>query len=279
MTIRESASNRLLRALRYGAYRTIQPADAAFRWVNRLEQYPPIALRRQVGLLGFVDGPGYEFVAYLKLLLHLKPSDVIWDMGCGCGLLELALESQGWTGRLTGTDIHRPSIRWAQRTIASRVPAFSFVHADIFNAAYWPRGRMSAGEWLRTFDRTGFDVVVAKSFFTHLLPAETSLYLDAVSERLTRGGRALLSFFLLNGDGTRQGSGAGDAQMRFVRPEAGAPYAVRRRAAPTAGVAYDEAFLREQFARRGFEADFHYGSWSGRSDGLSFQDLVVIRKV
>jgi SAM-dependent methyltransferase len=278
MTIRESTSNRLFRALRYGAYRTIQPADAAFRRMNRLEQYPPIALRRQVGLLGFVDGPGYEFVAYLKLLLHLKPSDVIWDMGCGCGLLELALESQGWTGRVVGTDIHRPSITWAQRTIARRVPAFSFVHADIFNAAYWPRGRMSAGQWLRSFDQTGFDVVIAKSFFTHLLPDETSLYLDAISERLRPGGRALLSFFLLPGEVPAEESGASGARMRFVKPEAGAPFAVLRPAAPTAGVAYDEAFLREQFARRGFEADFHHGTWSGRSDGLSFQDLVVIRK-
>jgi SAM-dependent methyltransferase len=275
----ERAMNRLLRAARYGAYRMAQPFDAAFRWMNRLSHYPPVALRRHVSELGFVDGPGYEFVAYLKLLGQLQPDDVVWDIGCGCGLLELALETQGWRGRVVGTDIHRPSIMWANRTIAKRVPAFSFEHADIHHVAYWPTGRLSAEQWLASFVDKRFDLVVAKSFFTHLLPDETRLYLDAIASRLAPGGRALLSFFLLEAGTTSAVPAASARTMQFVRPDPTSRYGLRRLQAPTAGVAYEESLLREECTRAGLEVSgMHYGTWSGRADGLSFQDLAVLRK-
>ena len=115
---------RVYRRMRYAAYCGFWPFDALFRKANRMSQYPPIHLRRHVGLLGSLQGAGLEFVAYLKLLVHLKAGDRLWDVGCGCGLLELALETVGWRGELIGTDIHRPSIRWAARSIGRRVPCF-----------------------------------------------------------------------------------------------------------------------------------------------------------
>ncbi len=276
---RERHLNRVLRTIRYGAYRMLQPIDAGFRWLNRLPHYPPVALRRHVSELGFVDGPGYEFVAYLKLLVRLQPSDAIWDVGCGCGLLELALETQGWTGRVTGTDIHGPSIAWASRTITKRVPRIRFVHADIHSAAYWPSGKLSPQQWLATFDENGFDVVVAKSFFTHLLPEEAALYLEAISRRLKPGGRALLTFFLLDAGGAKPTGPAEERAMQFTRPNPGARFGLRRLHAPTAGVAMDEDLLRELCAHVGLGVtEVRRGTWGGRADGLSFQDLVVLRR-
>jgi len=72
--------------------------------------YPPLRLRLHAGALGTLDGSGFEFVAMLKLLAGLRAGQKIWDMGCGCGLLESALEASGWRGKVIGTDIHRPSI-------------------------------------------------------------------------------------------------------------------------------------------------------------------------
>jgi SAM-dependent methyltransferase len=255
----------------------VNPFDAVFRWINGLQRYPPIHLRRQVGCLGDIGGGGSEFVSYLKLLAGLEAGHSVWDVGCGCGFLELALEEAAWTGRLVGTDIHRPSIEWAQRTIAKRRPDFRFVHSDIRHAAYWPAGALSAQQWLSGFDGRDFDVVVAKSLFTHMLPDELDLYLDAISTRLTARGAALITCFLLNP--TQDALGASN-QIRFTRPAAGSVYGVRYLAAPTAAVAYDEPYLTERLRQHGLTIrdGVHFGYWSGRKDGLSFQDILVLRK-
>jgi len=244
-----------------------------------MSRYPPIALRRHIGHLGMLDGPGYEFVAYLKLLAGLENGDRVWDLGCGCGMLELALESARWEGSLIGTDIHPASIRWARRRITPRYPCCRFEHADIRNLAYHPGGKLTAGEWLAGFREGDFRVVAAKSFFTHLLPEETRLYLRAISDRLIENGRGLLTFFILD-DRAEELMAAGKSAFRFRAPEPDAGYAVRFLSAPSAAVAYREDFLRVVLAEAGLEiaGDIRRGCWSGRPDGLSFQDIVVVSR-
>lgn len=265
------------RDVRNLGYRSLNPFDALFRKINRLDRYPPIHLRRHVGCLGDLAGGGPEFVAYLKILAGLKPGDRLWDVGCGCGFLELALEQTGWRGQLVGTDIHRPSILWAQRSIGGRTPAFQFIHADIYNAAYWPQGRLSAGDWFSRFPEEGFDVVIAKSLCTHLLPDELDLYLAGISSRLNATGRALLTFFILN---PAQEALKASNQVRFTKPERDSVHAVRHLAAPTAAVAYEEAYLLDRLARNRLRVrdSIRFGYWTGRPDGYSFQDLLVVER-
>lgn len=265
------------RQARHLAYRAANPLDTLFRRINGLERYPPIHLRRQVGCLGDLSGAGPEFVVYLKLLTGLKAGQSVWDVGCGCGLLELALEQAGWKGRLVGTDIHRPSIEWAQRTIATRMPDVRFMHADIRNVAYWPSGKSSAREWLSGFDGRDFDRVVAKSLFTHMLPAELDLYFRAIATRLKPAGTALITCFVLNPDQERLRA---SNQITFTKPATDSVYAVRQLAAPTAAVAYDESYLidRVRAHRLAIRDAIHYGYWTGRQDALSFQDILVLEK-
>ena len=51
---------------------------------------------------------------------------------------------------------------------------------------------------VRYFVENEFDVAVAKSLFTHLLPEELDIYLRSIADRLRTGGKALLTFFILN---------------------------------------------------------------------------------
>ncbi len=269
------------RAIRNCLYKALTPVDYLVRLCTGMQQYPPAHLRRHVGtpFLGFAKH-GREFARHLQQLTGLQPDHSIWDLGCGCGLLELALEECGWHGPVIGTDIHRPSIEWASRHITSRSPTFSFLHSDIANKAYWPDGRLSAADWLKTFTKADFDIILAKSFFTHILSDELDVYLSAISKRLRPGGKALLTFFLLNKE-QQDLAGSGKSHISFHRAAKGETHALRRLNAPSAAVAYDEQHIRAQIAACGMPADklvFHYGSWAGRDNTLSFQDIVIATK-
>jgi SAM-dependent methyltransferase len=271
----------LLRTLRAAVYRSAAPLDFLFRSMNRLKAYPPLHLRRHVGgqSAGF-NGPAYEFVAYLRLLADLRDGDSLWDLGCGCGLLELALHDLGWRGRLIGTDIHGPCIDWARKRLATRFDGHRFIHMDVFNAAYSPRGRSSARDWLGRFDESGFDVVVAKSFFTHVLPDELGVYLEQIAGRLRAGGTALLSFFLLSEEQALAAE-SGRSRLSFHPYAEEGRCAVRSPWAPTAAVAYERGYLTDRFRSAGFAMDgltVRHGAWSGREGALSFQDIVLARK-
>lgn len=269
----------IARRLRSAAYRAAAPIDFLFRAMNGLHDYPPLHLRRHVGAIGSgFNGPAYEFVAYLRLLASLRDGDRVWDLGCGCGLLEIALEDLGWRGRLVGSDVHAPCVAWARRRLEPRFADHRFVHMDVFNAAYWPRGRASAREWLSRFDERDFDVVVAKSFFTHVLPDEIGPYLEGIAARLRPGGKALVTFFVFDLGGE---PATGASRIEFEPYAEGGRCAVRSRAAPTAAVAYDRTYLLDRLRGAGFATEalsLHRGSWSGRAGGLSFQDVVVVEK-
>ena len=226
------------------------------------------------------NGPGYEFVAYLRLLAQLRDGGFLWDIGCGCGMLELALQDLGWQGRLVGTDIHKPSIEWAQKNIEARLAGHRFIHMDIYNAAYWPRGTLSAQEWLNGFGERGFDVVVAKSLFTHVLADDLGVYLEGIAERLKSGGRALLTFFILSEEQARLAV-SGKNRVSFLPYGEDGCCAVRSPVAPTAAVAYEQDYLMQSLQVAGFKLEGHsllHGVWTGRQDGLSFQDIVVVEK-
>ncbi|MFO7871838.1 MAG: class I SAM-dependent methyltransferase [Kiritimatiellia bacterium] len=265
----------LYRSIRSVTYMALEPIDWTSRRLNGLRHYPPLWLKRHSGALGSPDGSATEFAAYLKLLLGLKSTHRLWDIGCGSGLLELALETGRFRGQVVATDIHRPSIRWAQKTISRRMPQFEFLHADIRNDAYWPKGHLTAEEWFAEFDGNDFDVVIAKSLFTHMLPDEMNLYLREIAHRLKDGGTALLSFFLLN---PTQKKLEHRNDILFRKPDNETRYAVKYTAVPTAAVAYDERHISQCLKNAGLRlrGDIHYGFWTGRDNGLSYQDIVLV---
>jgi SAM-dependent methyltransferase len=263
----------ILRFMRRVVYRLLDPFDALFLRLNRMSSYPPISLRRHVSCLGFLDGSGYEYVAYLRLLAGLKGGEKLLDMACGCGFLELALESHLWEGTVVGVDIHRPSISWCNKGLARRNPAWRFMHADIYNAAYWRKGSYNAAEWFDTFDQNDFDCVVAKSLFTHMLPDELTLYVRNLSSRTKPGGVCIFSFFLLNPE-QQQLDTQRKSSIHFIPVDD--IYSVRTKIAPTAAVAYSEDYVRSLLQSQGWEnVTLHYGYWSGRSDGMDYQDLII----
>jgi SAM-dependent methyltransferase len=173
---------------------------------------PPRRLRGRVGDSDFV-ATGRELAALVRDLGGVGPSSRVLDVGCGSG--RLARELVGILrapGAYVGFDVDPEAIAWCRQAYAGHLHA-SFVHADLANGFYAPRGGGSAAAYRFPVPDGWADCVVATSVFTHLLEADTARYLDESRRVLAPGGRLVASFLLGPAPG-------GDEARRVTEPGA-----------------------------------------------------------
>src|SRR5215207_3304195 len=190
---------KLLRSIRNAGLVALGPVDYLARAVKGKTDLPPLHLRRYVGPLRSFESSGAEFMGHLRTLAELRPEERVLDVGCGCGQIALHLEHyMDEKGSYVGVDIHRPSIDWCRKSIASRRPNFQFAHIDVRHLAYNPSGTQPAEAYRFPFEDGTFDLILLKSVFTHMRSPDVSNYLSEVARLLTSNGRCLATFFLLN---------------------------------------------------------------------------------
>lgn len=239
-----------------------------------LRRRDPLIPPRRLGFVGSGDfrTAGDEFRELFVDLGGLLPDEDVLDVGSGVGRAAIGLT--GWLrGRYEGIDVVRRGIEWCQQAITPRFPNFQFQVADVYNRHYNPVGRFSASEYRFPFEERSFDFVVLTSVFTHLLPADRDNYISEIARVLRPNGRCFATFFLLD-DEVRSSlrDGRGSIDFRFERPG----YRTNNERIPEAAVAYDEADVAAQLERNGLRITaVRYGVWSGRGDGLGWQDIVV----
>jgi len=258
---------------------TVEPIDYVSRLINGENELPPLYLRRWVGPLVSFRTSAAEFTAYLKLICHLLPNERILDIGCGCGSMALSLtEYLGTQGKYIGVDIHKASIRWCQRKISRKHPNFIFLHIDVKNRVYNPNGKWPAEHYIFPFESKSFDVILLKSVFTHMRPEEVNNYLKEIGRLLSDEGRCLATFFLLNQEQEKL-SKEGASKLNFSFGDETWRYIYKNR--PESGVAYREDYVLECLSKNGLVLGepIKYGTWSGRRDGISYQDMLLIRKL
>lgn len=246
----------LLRGSRAALQTVVGPIDLAARLLNNKKGYPSLRLRQSVGSLNDFEGSGGEYAAYLKLLCGLKPEEDLLDIGCGCGLMALDVTGSplsNYVHNYVGVDINKDAIVWCQEHI--KHPYWHFIHLE--------------GPPL-PLPNSSFDVILAKSVFTHMLLEEVEEYLRWIKRLLRPGGRCLATFFLLN-DVSEPSSG----RLTFAHQDG--PVSYERETRPRLAVAYEEEWLLDLLRRVGFTYDVHHGSWSGNQSGLSFQDIIILR--
>ena len=242
----------------------LRALDARDRFSSRRDPLVPPRRLQFVGRGDFAE-TGDEFLGHFVDLAGLKPDERVLDVGCGIGRMARPLAGfLDERGRYEGFDVNPIGIGWCQLHYDER---FRFTLADLYNRRYHPTGALKAHEFRFPYDDDSFDVVLAASVLTHLLEDEAEHYLAEIARVLRTGGRALITFFLLD-DESRATIGEGRAALAFLEPDA--HVAVLREDVPEEAVAYDEAWVRGQL---GVEA-VHRGGWRGRP-GRSFQDLVV----
>jgi ubiquinone/menaquinone biosynthesis C-methylase UbiE len=217
-------------------------------------------------------------MSYLRLLVEMQPGERMLDIGCGCGLMALHLKDYfDEEGSYAGVDLHRPSIEWCRRHIGSERRNFQFKHIDVKSLAYNPQGGLQGESFVFPYDSHSFDVVLLKSVFTHMMPAEVENYLREVTRLLKRKGRCLATFFLLN-QGQKALAAEGRNVLSFGFGTEDWRYVYEH--SPESASAYGESYILDLLAKHGLRlrAPIYYGHWAGRKAGLSFQDILIIER-
>jgi hypothetical protein len=156
-------------------------------------------------------------------------------------------------------------------SFASRLAELAVTARTLALRALSPLEPAASRPWPAAAD--AWDLVLAKSVFTHLLEAEARSALAEVQRALAAGGRAVVTAFRFEG-----ATFAGRPLPWFPCPDGRAEVRWRRASRPTAAVAYS----RQRFARlaseAGFEeAGFVQGFHPGGAAPPGGQDSVIPR--
>jgi SAM-dependent methyltransferase len=210
---------------------------------------------------------------------YLAPTSALLDVGCGQGAIARALTRYLTApGRYEGIDVKRSAITWLQ-TQYKPFPCFRFTHVDVRNAKYNPSGACEGSAYRLPFSDESFDVVLLKSVFTHMLPADVRQYMLEIGRVLKPFGRSVMTFFLLNDESLRFIAAGGGAVPMNFEYAGDRSCRVMRRDLPEFAVAHAEERIR-QFHRdaRLIPLEIAFGDWCGRPALLGLQDLVIAHK-
>jgi SAM-dependent methyltransferase len=262
-----------------GAFKRIQDQYWLARFGRHVSLVPPVELMH--------DGPqsyrdfkqnGDEFFRHYIDLCDLEPDEHMLDVGSGIGRKTLPLvDYLSERGSYDGLELVKNGVDWCIQKYTSKYANFRFHLIDVYNQLYNPEGKYEAAQYQFPFDDEQFDFVVLNSVFTHMVAKEVENYLSEVARVLKTGGRCLISFFLLNEQSVRlidQGKSTID-----LRHNTGPAYAMSQEK-PELAIGFDEDYITDLHQRFGLEIrrPIHYGSWCGKKEYLSYQDLIVAFK-
>jgi SAM-dependent methyltransferase len=237
---------------------------------------PPRKLQDYVGG-GFLAG-GPELLRCFVKLCDLKPHESMLDVGCGSGRIALPLTGYlNQQGHYEGFDISADAIKWCSENITAKYPHFKFQAVEIHNAWYQPTAKRRASDFRFPYGDEAFDFVFLTSVFTHMLPADMQHYFAEIARVLKRGGRCLMTLFLLNDESTVL---IDNLKGEYNFEYRGEGYRTISKHTPETAVAYPEPFIRSLCEKYGFKVrePIRYGSWCGRVNYVTFQDLVIADK-
>jgi SAM-dependent methyltransferase len=217
---------------------------------------------------------GDEFLRLFVELAALRPDERVLDVGCGVGRIARALTGHlGERGSYDGFDVARVAIRWCRRHYA-RHSNFTFTHVNVANSSYNPAGAVPAARFSFPYPSSSFDFVFLTSVFTHMMGAAVERYLHEIARVLAPGGRCLLTFFLLD-DEARRLIGEGRSTQPFQLSQLS--HAIVDAEHPEAAVAFDEDWVLSRLAEAPLRVrmPLRHGSWCGRDEFTSYQDIVI----
>lgn len=221
---------------------------------------------------------GEAITLWAQALCGVKPDATVLDIGCGPGrMAEGLLAYLEADGGYTGFDVSARAIAHAKRRLGQDARA-RFIHADIANLEYNPRGTIQPAEYVFPVESDTVDFAFATSVFTHVRADAVARYLRETARVLKPGGCALFTFFQLDGE-SRVAMAAGRTSHRFDK-RIDAHSATIDARTPERAMAFEDSWFLDRLASYGLvvEGDLHRGTWRGHAHAMAFQDLIVVRK-
>lgn len=105
-------------------------------------------------------------VAMIEQHTSLADKNVL-DFGCGAGRFYFGLKGRNEPRSYLGVDIRSDVIDWATQQISTSNGSFRFLHSDVQNDRYNPRGALSNDGWTRLLLQP-FDVIYSYSVLSHM---------------------------------------------------------------------------------------------------------------
>ncbi|MBW4576928.1 MAG: class I SAM-dependent methyltransferase [Aphanothece sp. CMT-3BRIN-NPC111] len=209
----------------------------------------------------------------------LKPGEKVLDVGCGIGRMARPLTNYLKDGgSYEGIDIVADGIKWCQKKITPTYPNCKFQLIDVYNKEYNPTGKYKASEYKFPYDNNSFDFIFLTSVFTHMLPQDMENYFSEIARTLKQDGRCLITFFLLNNESLDLINKNLSPLLQFQYEMDGCRTADKD--IPERAIAFDEKYVRSIYGKYGVNIvePIRYGSWCGRENFLSYQDIILAIK-
>lgn len=209
---------------------------------------------------------------------QLRPDASVLDVGCGIGRVAVPLTKYlSSNGTYQGFDIVQQGIDWCRANIEPDHPNFHFTWVNLYNFMYNPHGVEQASQFAFPYADQSFDFVIATSVFTHLRVADMRNYLREIARVQRIGGTSFVTYHLLDQTALAAMS-ANKASSRFSHRLDSVSW-TNDTATPENGIAFDEQFVRNLYTENRLRiTTIHHGTWSGRADGVRFQDIIIAVK-
>lgn len=218
-----------------------------------------------------------EFFGYFVEKAGLQADATVLEVGSGFGRMAIPLtEYLSTEGRYEGLELLKDGVNWCQHHFTPKYPNFKFQRIDVYNARYHAAGTQKAETYTFPFKEGTFDFVYLTSVFTHMYPNEIANYLKEVSRVMKPGATCLCTYYLINDISKEQiKNRLGTYNFEYSK----ADYYTEDLKDPLYQIAFKEPIIKELYEECKLDIDaVYYGSWSGRQDFLSFQDIIIAKK-
>ncbi len=228
------------------------------------------------------------FQALLYMNLSRKTDNMILDVGCGSGIIGIASEPFiEKKGRYIGLDVNEKDINFCKNHYPDE--SFLFKHLCTFNQAYAPEQRQCGRQW--DIPDKSIDMLTALSVWTHLNEKDAVFYFKEIGRVLKPGGKAIVTFFLLDktyydsleirSDKPGRYHNTNQTKWIFDNPcsQSGMWFNPKWVKMTEDAVAITERGIDTLISNTGLNiCDIHTGNWK-EVPGIFFQDVLVFSKV
>jgi SAM-dependent methyltransferase len=268
-----------------------QRAAMAEQLVSRLAQVDYLPIPRDEELFcggGDYKKIGLEFLRYFIEVGELECNERVVEIGCGLGRLAAPLTQYLVSpGSYYGIDVVRSAIEWCDRHIRPKYPDFDFFHKNVYNSFYNKSGTIHESDVRIRLPAGSADFVVLASVFTHLHRDTVLAYLQEIRRLLSTRGRCFATWFLVDDASatlmqeTREARAVGKKgpSILVLDPNPAATEYYANANEPLAATGFARPQVLQWIAEAGLTILKDVpGHWSGRMDGYTQQDILLLAR-